>query len=204
MKKVSEQKTFLIVVSLTALIIGTLLWLDQLNFEIFIRSFISFCVAPMLIILANRKHIWFRRKLRWVIRSSQSLFVSAFMFFICALVSYDGLRMVPFGFPVHIVLLGIGSIFYWSPLLIRCSFSKPTSYMHQFSYLMLTSIVFFTYHQMTFYFYHYQPTFGYLMVGISSMSVTLLFLILRWAKSESHIDRVTVKGFVVPIKEEHK
>ncbi|MCA0971224.1 hypothetical protein LCM20_11520 [Halobacillus litoralis] len=203
-EKVSLRNTYTAVLALTAVLSVVLALMEYLSADMFIRSLITFVAAPSFLVYANQKRLWFRKSFRWLIKCSQSPPISGSFFMAGALISYDGLTTIPYGFFLHLIPLTIASVLYWSPFLVNCSFSKPISYMHQFAYFTITSIVFFTYHQMTFYFYEAQPTFGYMVIGTAVMIVTLLSLIMNWAKDESHIDRMTVKGLVQPIKEDHK
>ncbi|TGB02791.1 hypothetical protein [Halobacillus salinus] len=204
MKRVSGQKGLMSALLSLTILLGVGYWLVHSGMEMILRGIVSFFVAPLAIHLANEKHIWFRKNFRWVVRTSQSPLRSAALFFVFTLVSYDALNQIPYGFLVHLILLSIGSVIYWSPFMLRCPFCKPVPFMHQFSYFVITSIVFFTYHQMTFYFYQAQPTFLYMIVGIAAMLLLLLSLIVRWANSEASVDRITVEGFIQPIQQEKK
>ena len=169
--------------------------------ETVMRSAIAFFIAPLLILHANYRHLWFRKSYRWMVHLSQLIVPSAALFFIGTLVSYEVSLMVRYGFFAHLLFLSICSLIYWAPLLLQCSFTKPKSHMNRFAYFTLTSILFFIYHQMTFYFYQAKPTLGFMISGLVAMLLTLLYMMVAWSKSESHTDRISVKGYVQPIKE---
>ncbi|MGI8313586.1 hypothetical protein [Halobacillus mangrovi] len=100
------------------------------------------------------------------------------------------------GYPIHLMLLTISSIVYWGPLILRCKFLKPLSFIHKFGYFTLTTILFFTYHELTYYFYASRPTSGYMYSGMIFMLVTLWLIVFQWSQSEKETDRMTVKGYV--------
>ncbi|ARI75866.1 hypothetical protein [Halobacillus mangrovi] len=166
--------------------------------ENLVRSFCSFIIAPSLILLANRYHLWFRKSLRWVVHLSQRLVLSTFIFFMGTLLSYELSLMIPkgVGYPIHVMLLIICSIVYWAPLILRCTFIKPLSFIHKFGYFTLTTILFFTYHELSYYFYASRPTSGYMYSGMIFMLVTLWLIVFQWSRAEKETDRMTVKGYV--------
>ncbi|MFQ3545327.1 hypothetical protein Q7A53_14685 [Halobacillus rhizosphaerae] len=169
----------------------------------FSRSLITFIVVPGWILYANRTHLWFRRTLRWIVNGSQRLIVSAALFFIGVVISYEVTLMLahPFGFIIHLGILTVCSIVYWAPLLLNCPFQKQRPYMQRLGYLALTSIAFFVYHIISFQYYQAEPTQGFLISGLVVMLFTLLKLINEWANAEKENDRITVEGYVRPISE---
>ncbi|RWZ58795.1 hypothetical protein EQV77_07490 [Halobacillus fulvus] len=171
-------------------------WFSTWQVENIMRSVILFLFAPIWIMLANDRHLWFRRKYRWIVTTSLSPLRSLFIFFTGCLVSYEVSLMLPFGFWIHLFILSFASIVYWAPLLIECPFSKQTTFMSRFAYFAATAVLFFLYHQISFLYYEATPTLGFMVTGLITMSFTLLTIIQQWSDSEKQVDRLTAKGHV--------
>ncbi|MGP4076252.1 hypothetical protein [Halobacillus sp. K22] len=170
------------------------------------RSFVAFGAAPLFILYANQNHLWFRKSFRWLVSSSHHLLFSTFIFFFGAVVSFEVLSMIPGGydFLLHLFLLAVSSIVYWAPLLLSCSFHKPIPFISRFGYFTLTTLLFFIYHEVAFYYYGSRPSAGFMNTGLAAMLITLFYIITQWSKVESHTDRPTVKGYVHSLSEEKK
>ncbi len=169
----------------------------------FSRSLITFIAVPGWILYANRTHLWFRKNLRWVVHGSQRLIVSAALFFIGVVISYEVTLMLPhpLGFIIHLGILTVCSVVYWSPLLLNCPFQKQRPYMQRLGYFALTAMAFFVYHIISFQYYQAEPTQGFFISGLVVMLITLLKLINEWSNAEKENDRITVEGYVRPISE---
>ncbi|MCA1012766.1 hypothetical protein [Halobacillus halophilus] len=168
------------------------------------RSFIAFGASPLFILYANQNHLWFRKSFRWLVSSSHLLLSSAFIFFFGVLVSFEAFSIIPggYGFFLHLFLLAVSSVIYWAPLLLSCPFHKSNSFMSRFAYFTLTTLVFFIYHEVAFYYYGSRPSAGFMNAGLAAMLITLFYIITQWANVESHTDRPTVKGYVHSLTEE--
>jgi hypothetical protein len=168
------------------------------------RSTISFLIAPCFILIANRYNLWFRRYFRWIVHSSQRLLLSTAVFFVGTLLSFEISFTMPglIGYPLHLIILILSAVIYWSPLLLHCTFRKSLSFMHKFAYFSLTTIIFFAYHETTYYFYGSRPTSGYLYSGLFVMLITLWMIVIHWYESEKETDRMTVEGYFHPLPKE--
>ncbi|MFD2923604.1 hypothetical protein [Halobacillus naozhouensis] len=166
------------------------------------RSLMAFLIAPLCILYANQHNLWFRSSLRIFLKGSHRLVTSMSVFFVGVLLSYEVLRMLPndLGTPLHLIILGICSIIYWGPLLIDCSFHKPMAYSSKFAYFTGTTLLFFTYHQLTFVNYHSAPTLGFMWSGLATMLTTLMVLIHQWFRAEKKTDRKRMEGYLRPLK----
>ena len=170
------------------------------------RSLIAFGAAPLFILYANQNHLWFRKSFRWLVSSSHLLLSSAFVFFFGVVVSFEVLSMIPsgYGFFLHLFLLAVSSVIYWAPLLLSCPFHKSKPFMSRFAYFTLTTLLFFIYHEVAFYYYGSRPSAGFMNTGLAAMLITLFYIITQWSNVESHTDRPTVKGYVHSLTEEKK
>ncbi|WLR48746.1 hypothetical protein LC065_06070 [Halobacillus litoralis] len=161
----------------------------------YVRSIICFGLAPALILYANFKQLWFRSSLRWVIKVSRRPVLSSTIFVVGALASFDLAFHLPLSGIVHLLLLGFGSIIYWAPLLLQCSFIQLQNYMRRFLYLLLTSLLFVLYHEASFYFSGREQSEGFLYTGVMIMLIQLFSLIMEWADAEKDTDPLNVKGY---------
>ncbi|WP_163527631.1 hypothetical protein [Halobacillus ihumii] len=166
------------------------------------RSLLAFLFAPLGILYANQHNLWFRSSLRIFLKGSHRLLISMTVFFLGVLLSYEVLLTLPdnLGVALHIIILGICSIIYWGPLLIDCSFHKPITYSSKFAYFTGTTLLFFTYHQLSFVYYHSAPTLGFMWSGLATMLITLMVLFHQWFRADKKTDRRRVEGYVRPLK----
>ncbi|WP_079528732.1 hypothetical protein [Halobacillus hunanensis] len=166
------------------------------------RSLLAFLFAPLGILYANKHNLWFRSSLRIFLKGSHRLLISMAVFFLGVLLSYEVLLMLPnnLGVALHIIILGICSIIYWGPLLINCSFHKPIAYSSKFAYFTGTTLLFFTYHQLSFVYYPSAPTLGFMWSGLATMLITLMVLFHQWFRADKKTDRRRVEGYVRRIK----
>ncbi|UOQ45156.1 hypothetical protein MUN89_04155 [Halobacillus salinarum] len=170
------------------------------------RSLIVFAAVPLWILYANQHQLWFRNKLRWMIRASNRLLINAAVFFVGVLASYEVFLMLPYSLGVvfHLTTLTICSFFYWLPLLLHCTFSRRRPHMQRLGYFALTSMLFFVYHMVSFQYYDGTPTQGFLVSGLFVMLLTLIYLFQDWSVTEKEDDRTTVEGYVRPVSKERK
>ncbi|WP_394219277.1 hypothetical protein [Halobacillus trueperi] len=161
----------------------------------YVRSIICFGLAPACILYANHKQLWFRSSLRWVIRLSRRPILSSFIFIISVLASIDLISHLPLSKFVHLFLIGFGSLIYWAPLLLQCSFIQLQNYMRRFLYLVLTSLLFVLYHEASFYFSERADAEAFLYTGVMIMIIQLFSLIMEWADAEKGTDPINVKGY---------
>lgn len=159
-----------------------------------VRTSVVFALTPAWFLYANHKRLWFRNRLRWMLKLRHHTFFCTVLFTVFVLLSYPALAGTTKGIIIHLVLLTFGSIAYWAPLLISCSFAKSPSFMKRFSFFILTSIFFFVYHQAAF-FFNELPSKGFLHSGLLVMGITLFILVTQWGRAEQHTDRPTVRGY---------
>ncbi|KHE72622.1 hypothetical protein [Halobacillus sp. BBL2006] len=205
LKTPSTPKALWITLIFFSLVIMSLINLKSVHsVENLTRSTVSFIITPCFILFANRYNLWFRRYLRWVVHYSQRLLQSTAVFFLGTLVSFELSHTMPklIGYPLHMMILLLSAVIYWSPLLLHCTFRKPLSFMHKFAYFSLTTILFFAYHEGTYYFYGSRPISGYLYTGLFVMLITLWLIVVHWYESEKDTDRMTVEGYVHPLPKE--
>ncbi|WP_082232453.1 hypothetical protein [Halobacillus massiliensis] len=171
----------------------------------YVRALIAFLLAPLLIIYGNNQHLWFRKSFRWVVRLSHRLVLSLLIFFIGMLVSYELSSLVHplLGYGLHLLLLSVSAVVYWAPLLVACPFDKPRPFADRAAYYSLATALFILYHQGTFVYYEGMPTLPFMVIGMTVMMGAFLYLFIQWFHSEKHIDRPTVKGYVVSLKKDN-
>ncbi|UOQ95283.1 hypothetical protein MUO14_10340 [Halobacillus shinanisalinarum] len=166
------------------------------------RSLIAFIVAPLLILYANQHHLWFRSSFRFFVKRSNRLLSSMALFGGGVLVSYEVLHMIPnaWGIVFHLIILGFSSIIYWCPLILKCSFQKSRAYLDKLAYFTGTTLLFFIYHQVSFAYYESTPTLGFMIAGLITMLLTLIYTIHQWVQAEKKIDHTSAEGYIRPLK----
>ncbi|WP_173918383.1 hypothetical protein [Halobacillus sp. Marseille-Q1614] len=166
------------------------------------RGLLAFLITPLLIVYGNKHHLWFRQSLRWMVRLSHKLVLCLGIFFIGVLVSYELLQLLhpSIGYALHLILLSVSTIIYWAPLLLSCPFDKPRPFADRAAYYSLATALFILYHHGTFVYYDGMPTLPFMFMGMTVMMGAFLYLFIQWFRSEQHVDRPTVKGYVVSLQ----
>ncbi|UOR11025.1 hypothetical protein [Halobacillus amylolyticus] len=116
--------------------------------------------------------------------------------------SYEVLHTISneWGIVLHLMILGFSSIIYWGPLILKCPFQKSRAYLDKLAYFTGTTLLFFIYHQVSFVYYESTPTLGFMIAGLITMLLTLVYLIHQWVQAEKKIDNTSAEGYVRPIK----
>lgn len=161
------------------------------------RTFLCFGAAPALIGCSLETAIWFRHSWKRLLLTASRLPVTAAAFLAGTTAAYDILHVYvthPAWTVIHLILLFWAALLFWSPLLIPAPFSRKQTSMKKFTYLIVTGMLFYFYHQAAGYVQGGPVSVTFMTGGTTALIVYLFYFIHTWAAAEEHTDRSTVKG----------